>query len=113
MAIFGSNVQTTSVGNSATAVFNPNATPWSNGTNNLVVGPLKDVTIQNTSATTTVYLGGSTVTTATGLPLGPGVQITYEGFSTAVGSTGTAIYGITASGTAVVVSGLATVNIVD
>lgn len=105
MAIFGPNVQTTSVGNSATQVFNPNAAPFST-----LAGPLKDVTIENTSTTTTVYLGQSGVTSSTGLALGPGVQITYEGFSTPAGSGGTAIYAITASGTAVVVSGLATVN---
>lgn len=106
MAIFGSNIQTTSVGNSAAAVFNPNAAPFST-----LAGPLKDVTIENTSSTVTVYLGQSGVTSSTGLPLPPGDQITYEGFSTATGSGGTALYAITASGTAVVVAGLATVNI--
>jgi len=107
VAIFGNNVQTTSVGNSATAVFNPNAAPFST-----LAGPLKDVTIEN-AGSVTVYLGGSTVTTATGLPLASGVQVTFEGSSTPAGSGGTAIYAITASGTATVVSGLATVNIVD
>lgn len=106
MAIFGSNIQTTSVGNTAAAVFNPNAAPFST-----LAGPLKDVTIENTSSTVSVFLGSSSVTAATGLVLGPGQQITYEGFSTATGSGGTALYAITSSGTAVVVAGLATVNI--
>ena len=108
MAIFGSNVQNTSVTNSATAVFNPNAAPFST-----LAGPLKDVTIENVSATVTVYLGQSTVTSSTGLPLGPGQQVTFEGSSTPAGASGTAIYAITASGTASVVAGLATLNIVD
>lgn len=107
MAIFGANVQSTTVGNTASAVFNPAAAPFSS-----LVGPLKDVIIENTSATTTVYLGQSAVTAVTGLPLGPGVQITYEGFSTVTGGSGTALYAITASGTAQVVTGLATVNAV-
>lgn len=106
MPIFGSNVQTTSVGNSATQVFNPNAAPYST-----LAGPLKDPVIENTSATVTVYLGQSAVTAVTGLPLGPGQQITYNGFSTATGSGGTALYAITASGTASVVAGLATLNV--
>ncbi len=109
MPIFGPNTQTTSVSTTAAAVFNPNAAPFT-GTPNLV-GPLKDPIIENTSSTVTVFLGSSSVTAATGLPLGPGQQITYNGFSTAVGSGGTALYAITSSGTAKVVAGLATINI--
>jgi hypothetical protein len=105
MPIFGSNVQTTSVGTSAAAVFNPNATPYST-----LAGPLKDVTFENTSATVSVFLGSSSVTAATGLVLGPGQQLTYNGFSTPAGSGGTALYAITSSGTATVVVGLATLN---
>lgn len=105
MPIYGSNVQTTSVGNSAAAVFNPNASPYST-----LAGPLKDPIIENTGSVT-VYLGQSGVTSSTGLPLLSGQQVTYNGFSTPAGSGGTALYAITASGTSTVTVGLATINI--
>ena len=104
MPIFGSNVQTTSVGNTASAVFNPNATPYST-----LAGPLKDPIIENTGSVT-VYLGQSGVTSSTGLPLLAGQQVTYNGFSTVTGASGTALYAITASGTSTVVAGIATTN---
>ena len=116
MPIFGPNVQTSTVGSGATvAVFNPNAAPWVSGTINGVsypgvVGPLKDPIIENTGSVT-VFLGSSTVTAATGLPLAAGQQITYNGFSTATGSGGTALYAITNSGSTTVVTGLATLNV--
>lgn len=108
MAIFGSNVQTNAVSTSAVAVFNPNAAPFT-GTPNLV-GPLKDPIIENVGSVT-VFLGQSGVTATTGLPLLAGQQITYNGFSTAVGASGTALYAITASGSSTVVAGIATINI--
>lgn len=105
MPIFGSNVQTTAVPNSATAVFNPNATPFST-----LAGPLKDVTLENVG-TVTVFIGQSTVTSSTGIPLLAGQQLTINGFSTPAGSGGTVLYAITASGSSTVVAGLATLDI--
>ena len=105
MPIFGSNTKSNSVGNSAVEVFNPNAAPFST-----LTGPLKDPIIENTGSVT-VYLGQSGVTSSTGLPLLAGQQITYNGFSTPTGASGTGLYAITASGTSTVVVGLATINI--
>lgn len=105
MPIFGSNVQTTTVTNSATQIFNPNATPFST-----LTGPLKDPVIENTGSVT-VFLGQSGVTSSTGLPLLAGQSVTYNGFSTPTGSGGTGLYAITASGSSAVVVGLATLNI--
>lgn len=111
MPIFGPNIQTSSVGNTAVNVFNPNAAPYvPGGAAPNFVGPLKDPIFENTGSVT-VYLGQSGVTSSTGLPLLPGQQITYNGFSTAVGASGTKLYAITASGTSTVVVGLATINI--
>lgn len=107
MPIFGSNIQTTAVSTSAVAVFNPNAAPYSTDT-----GPLKDVIFENVGSVT-VFLGSASVTAATGLQLLAGQQLTYNGFSTPAGSTGTALYAITASGSSTVVCGLATTNIND
>jgi hypothetical protein len=105
VAIFADSAatQTTSVGNSATEIFNTSATGIPTGVT------LHDVTIVNTGSVT-VYLGISAVTASTGLPLQPGAQITYNGYSFAQGASGGNIYAITSSGTAVVVAGLATVN---
>lgn len=106
MPIFEPNIQTVAVSTSATQVFNPNATPFST-----LAGPLKDVTIMNTGAST-VFLGQSGVTATTGFPLGAGQQVTVNGFSTPAGSGGTAIYGICATSTSTTtVSGLATIDI--
>lgn len=58
-----------------------------------------NVTIVNIGSVT-VYVGGSTVTTATGVPLAPGAQLTLQGAVVA-------LYGITASGTTTVEAGLA------
>lgn len=69
---------------------------------------LRDVTIVNTGANT-VWLGGSTVTAATGLALPAGAQITYNGYTAVAGQTAGRIYGISTSGTTVS-AGLATVN---
>lgn len=107
MSIFGPNVQTSSVGTSAVAVFNPNAAPFSTD-----AGPLKDVIFLNTGSVT-VFLGSASVTAATGLQLLAGQQLTYNGFSTPAGASGTALYAITSSGTSTVLTGLATTNIND
>lgn len=116
MAIFESNlVQQTTI-TTAALVWDPSYTTV-NGT---AFGPfgvvtvqtpaqtLRDVTIVNTGANT-VWLGGSTVTAATGLALPAGAQITYNGYVATAGQTAGRIYGISTSGTTVEV-GLATVN---
>lgn len=51
----------------------------------------RSVTVKNTDTSITVYLGGSGVTTGTGLPLLAGESITLE--------TAAAVYAIAASGT--------------
>lgn len=105
MAIFASSpaVQTTTVTNSATLIFDTDAS-------NIPAGvTLHDVTIINTG-TVNIYLGGSTVTAATGLQLQPGAQITYDGYSHVTTDSTGDIYAITSSGSAVALAGLATVN---
>lgn len=107
MAIFSPNVQTTTVTNSATKIFDTTSSLFTTG------ATLADVTIENTSTSTAIFLGQSAVTAVTGLRLDPGDQITYQGYSRVKGDTVGDIYAITASGTAVAVTGLATVNTVD
>lgn len=104
MAIFANSAatQTTSVGNSATEVFNPSASGIPSGVT------LYDVTLINTG-TVTVYLGQSAVTAVTGLQLAAGQQVTYNHESFAQGTAANAIYAITSSGTTSVLAGLATV----
>lgn len=114
MAIFESNlVQETTI-TTAALVWDPS---YTNGT---AFGPrgtiellspaqtLKDVTIVNTGSNT-VWLGGSTVTAATGLALPAGAQITYNGYVATAGDSAGSIYGISTGGTTVS-AGLATVN---
>lgn len=103
MAIFASaSTKTTSVGNSATLVFDSNNSAFAAG------ATLRDVTIQNTGSVS-VYLGTSSVTSSTGLLLAAGQQITFNRQSFAVNTSANNIYAITASGTSTVVTGLATV----
>lgn len=116
MAIFESNlVQQTTI-TTAALVWDPSyQTPGGTtfGPNGVVptLTPnqtLRDVTIVNTGSNT-VWLGGSTVTAATGLALPAGAQLTYNGYVATAGSTAGRIYGISTGGTTVEV-GLATVN---
>lgn len=109
MAIFANSAatQTTaSVTTTATQIYNTAATGIPTGVT------LKDLTIINTG-TVTIYLGQSTVTAATGLPLPAGAQITYNGYSHAQGDTAGNVYAITASGTSSTIAGLATVDAND
>lgn len=64
-------------------------------------GNITGVTVLN-SGTVTLYVGGSTVTTATGVPVGPNSQLTLQGPMVA-------LYGITASGTTFVEAGLTSI----
>lgn len=117
MAIFESNiVQTTTItsaalvwdpSNSSTTAFGPQGkvpvlTP--------VAQTLKDVTVIN-QGPGILYLGGSTVTTATGLPVPVGAQVTIRGYVGTAGSSAAAgrVYGISAS-TSNVEAGLETVD---
>jgi hypothetical protein len=114
MAIFESNLIQQSTITTAALVWDPsNVSTSAFGPNGAVTvltpaQTLRDVTIVNTGSNT-VWLGGSTVTAATGLALPAGAQITYNGYVATAGSTTGRIYGISTSGTTVEV-GLATVN---
>ena len=110
MSIFaiGPAYQTTSVTNSAVAVFNPNSTALQ--ATNVVGSKLRNVTLVNTG-TVAVFLGvSSSVTTTTGLSLGPGQQLTIEGYTATAGNATGTIYGITAGTAVVVEAGLETTN---
>lgn len=104
MAIFASNaIQTTTVTNSATKIFDSTSSKYATGAN------LVGLTIANVGSTT-CFIGIASVTT-TGLRLAPGQQITYnDAYSYVKGDTTGDVYAITASGTTLVEAGLATVN---
>jgi len=73
-------------------------------------GTLRDLTIVNNGAVT-CFVGTSSVTATTGVPLAPGQQLTIQG-SQAVASSGNTswnLYAITASGTTTIEASLATV----
>ena len=106
MAIFSSgSVQTTTVTNSATKIFDTTSAPYATG------AYPTNVTIINTGSTA-CHVGIAAVTT-TGLTLNPGEQLTIEGYSHLKGDTTGDLYAITASGTTTVEVGLATVTAVD
>ena len=104
-----STVQTTSVGNSATKVFDTQSSKYVDG------AYLNDVTLVNTG-TVTAFVGIAAVTT-TGLRLAPGQQLTITGYhylgGATKGDTNGNIYAITASGTTTIQAGLATDATVD
>lgn len=114
MAIFEGNLVQVSTITTAALVWDPSNTSTSTfgpaGAVNVLTPAqtLRDVTIINTGANT-VWLGGSTVTAATGLALPAGAQITYNGYTAVAGATAGRIYGISTGGTTVE-AGLATVN---
>lgn len=107
MPIFAASaaVQTASVTNSATLIFDADA---SGIPTNAVLG---DITVINTGATT-IFVGQSAVTASTGLRCPPGAQITIAGFGAKQNSTNFDIYAITSSGTSTTLSGPATVDTV-
>lgn len=106
MAIFASGgVQTTTVTNSATKVFDTTSSLYTTG------ATLTDVTLVNVG-TTTCFVGIAAVTT-TGLRLAPGQQLTITGYKYVKGNTLGDVYAITASGTTVIEAGLATDSTVD
>lgn len=115
MAFFeGSIVQVTSVSNSAVVVWNPsNTSPTTFGSLGAVPpnALLNAVGIVN-AGTATVYVGGNTVTTLTGLPVPPGGQIGIRRYSfqngVAVGGFNGTISAITAGATCTVQAGLDT-----
>jgi len=92
-------LQLNSVTNSAKQVFQITGTLPSGTVIPAGFSTSTNVTLVN-SGTVTVFIGGSTVTTATGVPLAAGAQLTLQG-------TVVALYGITASGTTLVQAGLA------
>lgn len=110
MAIFavgGPAYQKTAVPNSATLVFNTAASGIPTG----VV--LRDVTLVN-AGTVNVFVGGSAVTTTTGLLVAPGQQVTVTGYSHAQGDTAGNVYAIASAATGgFVEAGLATDSTVD
>lgn len=62
----------------------------------------RDVTIINQGTVNTVYVGGTAVTQYSGVPVGPGSQLTLQGTALTLSAT-------TSTGTSQVVAGLATV----
>lgn len=107
MGLFASATQTnTSVGNSATQVFNSNASFVATGAS------VTNVTVINTGSVD-CFLGQSGVTSSTGLRLPAGAQVTFHNWSYPKNTSAANIYAITASGTTLVVSGLATVDATD
>lgn len=117
MAIFESGLVQESTITTAALVWDPsNASPTAFGPFGAVTvltpaQSLNNVTLIN-EGPGILYLGGSTVTTATGLPVPVGAQVVIEGYTTTAGTTTNRIYGISAS-TSVVRAGLATVAAVD
>lgn len=104
MAIFAASTQTTtSVGNSATQVFNSNASFVASGAS------VTNVTVVN-AGSVDCFLGQSGVTSSTGLRLPAGAQVTFHNWSYPKNTAAANIYAITASGTTTVLSGLATVD---
>jgi hypothetical protein len=85
--------QGTTVTSSATAVFSTTG----------LTSP-QNVTVMN-QGTATIYVGGGTVTTTSGVQLLPGGQVTVTG------QAAQNLWAITASGTATAVAGLATVAV--
>jgi hypothetical protein len=94
VALFESSGTATSVTNSATQIFTPSGYTSPAG-----------FTVLN-QGTAVVYVGGGTVTTTSGVPLAVGQQLTVSGPASLIP------WAITASGTATVVAGLATLNAV-
>ena len=62
----------------------------------------RDVTVINQGTVQTVYVGGTAVTQYSGTPVGPGSQLTLQG-------TALTLSACTATGTSLVIAGLATV----
>lgn len=116
MAIYESNIIQTSTITSAALVWDPsNSSTTTFGPRGAVpvltpAQTLHDVTVIN-QGPGILYLGGSTVTTATGLPVPVGAQVTIRGYVGTAGSSAAAgrVYGISAS-TSNVEAGLETVD---
>ena len=119
MAIFNSSQPSyqgpTSVTSSATQIYNTVGTPISSPaapTEFPTGAALSEITLIN-SGTVECWVGASTVTDATGVPLAPGEQLTIRGVGHIAGETGTKswnLYAITASGTTTIEASLATVD---
>jgi len=109
----GNIVQVSSVGNSATVVWNPTNSGSTFGplgtipSSTASIGP---VGIANLGPQT-IYVGGASVTVATGLPVPPGGQIGIRRYSYTPGvasSNSGTISAITATGTSTVQAGVNT-----
>lgn len=101
----------TSVSTSATQIFNTTGTPISSPTVNFTTGAqLASLVITNVG-TVRCWVGQSTVTTSTGVPLAPGESVTWTNGSHKAAESGTNswnLYAITSSGTTLVEAALAT-----
>jgi hypothetical protein len=103
----------TSVGSSATQIFNTTGTPISSpatATEFTAGANLAALTVTNTG-TVACWVGTSSVTAATGTPLQSGESITFTNGKHIAAETGTKswnLYAITASGTTYVEAALAT-----
>ena len=120
MAVFnGTPPSYQQVPNNANATVTSSATQIYNTTSFTAVGgtvysfpvgaTLRDLTIVNTGATT-CFIGTSSVTASTGVPLRAGEQLTIQGSHVQAesGNTSWNLYAITASGTTTIEASLAT-----
>lgn len=107
MAIFANGpgiVQTTAVGTAATLVFDTDASGIPSG------ATLPDLTIENIGSNP-CFVGGSAVSTTTGLRVAAGAQVTIRGYSGLQSSTTGDVYACATAGSlTTVVAGLATVD---
>jgi len=99
----------TSVGNSATQIFNTTGTPISSPTVNFTAGAqLASITVTNVGSVK-CWVGISAVSVTTGVPLQAGESITITNGSHKAAESGTSswnLYAITASGTTLVEAAL-------
>lgn len=113
----GSIVQASTAGTAVSVIWNPtNTSPTTFGSLGSIASglTLNHIGIVN-AGPGTIYVGGATVTSATGLPIPPGGQCGIQRYSFVPGvssSSGT-ISAITASGTAQVQVGLVSITAVN
>jgi len=81
-------------GTTATIVWDPVGAQFS--------GTLRDVTLVNAGANQ-CWLGQSTVSIATGVPLAPGNQLTIQGYAATAGAIAGRLYAIAGAGTSTTV----------
>jgi hypothetical protein len=106
MAIFaeGLGFQTYSVpANTITQIFYGEGQGGTAITGSGTANVLRNPTVANTG-TSTIYVGGGTVTTATGVPIGPGQQLVLITAPGTAASLVPSLFGITAASSATTIS---------